>query len=232
MISVYYTRAVTENVSEEHLEQAIERFLPQLPAIKQQQISRIRVMQAKLNSLLGLLLLKSALHDQGETRFSLTSLRYSDEIKPQVPGTWEFNISHSQDAVCCALGCIDTQSPRHTGRIGIDIEYRRPLKLSHFKKMLSEAESAQVHNNPDYFYQLWTAKEAVLKAEGHSGVWQMPEIQLHQNNTADYCECRWQLYPLELLDNYASHVASEATVETINTHELDFATLLELPTPK
>ncbi len=100
------------------------------------------------------------------------------------PSLADFNMSHSSDSIALAT--------HRTGRIGIDIEYERTLpdittmletictpEELHFLKPLSPSAMKYA------FYQLWTAKEAYLKAIG-SGLSQNPNsVNLQWNIHGD-----------------------------------------------
>lgn len=84
----------------------------------------------------------------------------------------EFNISHCEDIVVCAV---------HDSPIGIDIERIRPISAKVLKKFFSQAEQEYILGKvpclQDYdaelsneqqkrFFEIWTGKEAYLKYTG------------------------------------------------------------------
>lgn len=92
------------------------------------------------------------------------NIEYTENGKPTVTGI-NFSISHSKN--------ILVQAFSFTGKIGIDVEHinfkRNYLKLA--KRYFNEEEyhylkSLSGKDAPLQFYQLWTAKEAVCKAQG------------------------------------------------------------------
>ena len=93
-------------------------------------------------------------------------LKYSDRGKPLLVNTdIRFNISHSQNI---ALYCVTRHNP-----IGVDLEYLKK-KIEHDKiasRFFNESEYRAITELiPDKrnqaFFQLWTIKEAYLKATG------------------------------------------------------------------
>ncbi|MBX2816784.1 MAG: 4'-phosphopantetheinyl transferase superfamily protein [Saprospiraceae bacterium] len=93
-----------------------------------------------------------------------TAFRYSTYGKPHFPNAaLQFNISHSG-------GCLVVAFTR--GKlIGIDIEEIRPgLEFERLaKRFFSEREQVALKQSQDaasQFYQIWTRKEAFIKADG------------------------------------------------------------------
>jgi 4'-phosphopantetheinyl transferase len=95
---------------------------------------------------------------------TLESSADSVSVVSTVVSTVQFNLSHSQGL---ALYAITRQAP-----IGIDLEYCQPLELDTIaKSYFSSREYAQLSALPPWeqrtaFFQLWTCKEAYLKATG------------------------------------------------------------------
>ena len=144
--------------------------------------------------------------------------------KPQLfEPDWHFNISHSGSLLALAFG--------NQGPLGIDIESRR-LSSAQIQRLarryfatdeqlwLSQTDSA------DGFLQLWTIKEAVLKAHG-GGIannlnavrWQPSEDVAHFNGTPyqlhQYC---YQHSRVTL----ALNDTKSASVESLNLPDLPF----------
>ncbi len=145
---------------------------------------------------------------------------YSDRGKPQLAGSNSpvcFNLSHSQSLALYAIA----RRP-----IGIDVEYIRPLDdaLKLAQRFFSPREYAFIESLPPEqkqkaFFQLWTCKEAYLKAtgEGLAGLGQVevsltpgctPELRLIAENSHPQ-QNPWFLYPLTPDPNYAAAVAVE-----------------------
>jgi 4'-phosphopantetheinyl transferase len=93
--------------------------------------------------------------------------RYEPQGKPALAGVsgWQFNVSHSRDLAAIVVSRYDA--------VGIDIE----LIDAHFPRdevapdilardELSDLAALPAAAQADYFFQLWTLKEALLKAVG------------------------------------------------------------------
>jgi len=93
--------------------------------------------------------------------------RYEPAGKPALTGIagWQFNVSHSRDLAAIAISRYDP--------LGIDLELIDPnfprgevapdiLGVDELRDLAAMPPAAQT----DYFFQLWTLKEALLKAAG------------------------------------------------------------------
>ncbi len=93
--------------------------------------------------------------------------RYKSQGKPALAGGlgWQFNVSHSRDLAAIAIS--------RSVPVGIDLEFIDPnfpcqdtapdvLSPDELRDLTALPPSAQ----PAYFFQMWTLKEALLKAVG------------------------------------------------------------------
>lgn len=106
-----------------------------------------------------------------------------------------FNLSHSQKLAIIAVSQL--------GPVGVDIEYFREIKnlLSIAKRFFSSSELVYLENlsaesQTKAFFELWTAKEALVKARG---------LRL-----MDYIrqEVSWaQVRPISDIEGYVGHVS-------------------------
>lgn len=106
---------------------------------------------------------KKILLDILKSRFGIQNLKniqQNNKGKPFVPSLPEFNISHSGEHIIIAI--MQLSKPC----IGIDIQTHRPIDKSLFRKYFSEKEWMAVNRDDNYFFDLWTIKEAAIKAEG------------------------------------------------------------------
>jgi 4'-phosphopantetheinyl transferase len=207
MIRVYYTHASVKNSSPDVLEAWTAAATAELPLAKREQILRLRPPLSRFNSALGWQLVKFGFRSSGLPDFELSRLHFGDRIKPGWPGAiHDFNLTHSGSLLACAL--------TDNGRIGIDVEYLRPShdEARMFEQILSPQETPPADSGLSTFFQYWTGKEAVIKAEVSGGVWDMPEVHL-QGTRGYYKDTAWRLYPLELVPGYAACVACDRVQE-------------------
>ncbi|SFO73824.1 4'-phosphopantetheinyl transferase [Chitinophaga sp. YR627] len=175
-------------------------------------------------SLLGRMLLLYALRQLGYGHLSLNDIKFSSYQRPFFENTnLDFNISHSGDYVICAIA--------EHNRIGIDIEAVKPVCLEDFESMFSEKELEEIYRYPgleqDAFYNLWTQKEALVKAEGSGLNFPVKDI-LVQNGCANLAGHTWHLYDLVLMDGYKVHLAMQVPEsETIRVKPLCTEDIIE-----
>ncbi len=143
-------------------EALLEDYLPRFPDAYRQKIRQFKNQEDAQRSLAGRILLYQAMQDIYGMDCQKTEISYNAYGKPyfgQKPV--QFNISHSGDIVVCALT---------TGmEIGIDIELVQPLDPLDFKGQMTDNEWQYIVTAPDRltaFYDYWTQKEAVIKAQG------------------------------------------------------------------
>lgn len=88
------------------------------------------------------------------------SIRIREDGKPEVEGPLEVNLSHSGGMILLGWTTV--------GPLGVDVEWKDPgrERAALARRFFSEAEQARLVRRPEDFEQIWTAKEAVLKATG------------------------------------------------------------------
>jgi 4'-phosphopantetheinyl transferase len=89
---------------------------------------------------------------------------YGDAGKPSLPGGPEFSLAHSGDYALLAFAAVP---------VGVDLEQVRPglAALPSVERFFSAAERTELDALPEprrvaHFFELWTLKEAYLKATG------------------------------------------------------------------
>lgn len=97
-------------------------------------------------------LLRHALGLEDEGR-----LQYGPRGKPLAVGCPPFSLSHSGDFALLAVG---------EAELGADIERVDPRRIWALRRLSSPEEVAWAGENPARWFQLWTWKEAVMKATG------------------------------------------------------------------
>jgi 4'-phosphopantetheinyl transferase len=180
-------------------------YLNQVPREIQEKVRGFHRWQDAHASLFGKLLLKKGLEEE-DSGLCLTDIKYSPYGRPYMKGPIDFNISHAGSYVVCALA-----SP---GRIGADLEKVKPLALLDFKNQFTSKEWGKLTNAEDPytgFYAYWTAKEAVVKAEG-KGL----HIPFNSISVADHKtllgENTWYTYKINFMPDYMLHIASDIKI--------------------
>ncbi|AGY58079.1 4'-phosphopantetheinyl transferase family protein [Gloeobacter kilaueensis] len=136
--------------------------------------------------------------------FTYTAHGKPELVGPAGTGDLQFNLSHSEDLALCAV--------RWKGRVGVDLEAEREM-------IDLEAMARQYFTQKEYheicslspplrsrkFLELWTFKEAYLKAtgEGLAGLEKLQQIE------AGEIAAGWSSVPLPPLPGFAAALVAE-----------------------
>ncbi|MDR2410236.1 MAG: 4'-phosphopantetheinyl transferase superfamily protein [Bacteroidales bacterium] len=211
MIAIYYTNISNIEWNE------IQSFLPMLSDNEKNRICAIKKDIDRCLTLAGRILL---LH--GMTKKSLYSYGRFPEIdytiygKPYIVNVdFDFSISHSGNMSICAINTI--------GQIGIDIEELvTTINLCDFSLMFSPSELRTIKdsNNPICcFYDLWTTKESVMKADGRGFTINPLNIKI-VNNSVIFENKKWYIYKVNILRDYAISLACSNIQNNIYINEI------------
>jgi 4'-phosphopantetheinyl transferase len=139
--------------------------------------------------------------------------------KPCLGGRWAdapwcFSLSRSAGLAAVAIS--------HAREVGVDIEAVRPIPNIDdlAQRCMSDSELAEYRAGPPDralggFFQLWTCKEAVLKAAGFGLRRDPHSIHVgfavdHAPSLIDIGDIRWRILTAEPVDGYRAAVAIEA----------------------
>jgi 4'-phosphopantetheinyl transferase len=127
----------------------------------QERIYRYRRWEDMQLSLLGRFLLVLGLKAL-DCVFKEENLKYSAYDKPYFEHeNLKFNISHSGEVVICAISDTD--------EIGVDIEILQDINIEDYRFQMTDIEWQRIvfaANVKNSFFDYWTQKEAVIKANG------------------------------------------------------------------
>lgn len=210
MITLFHT------FSESQLnERAFRTLLSYLPETDQERISRYRRWQDKQSHLIGRLLLLCGLVERGLPASSLEAVKTTGYGKPFIAGDIEFNISHSETCVACAV--------TDSGRIGVDVEAVGKTDISFYKEYMNDAEWDEIQQSTykqEAFFDFWTKKEAVIKADGRG--LNVPLNQIHlSKKTAALSGKEWSLLKVGLRRPYICHLAFDRSISGLIMKEVD-----------
>jgi 4'-phosphopantetheinyl transferase len=164
-------------------------------------INRYKFWQDRDTTLMGKLLLRKGLLDFDRANHPLHAIKYTANNKPYLDDDIHFNVSHS--------GLLTVVALSDTDDIGIDVEKIEPVNPADFVYCFTESEYRQILALPDptkTFYQLWTRKEAFLKAIG-TGLSLSP-AQVDARSNISWNNITWFLHQINLNDSYICHLAS------------------------
>ena len=156
MTQILYSYSLEENHN-----RLLQEFLLDFPKDFQKKILRYTHWKDAQLSLIGRLLLRHGLKKINKC-YQEKELKYTEYNKPYLFNSEvKFNISHSGNIVVCAI--------TNNNHIGIDIEEICDININDFRSQMTEFEFQYIMNSNNYkiaFYNYWTQKEAVIKANG------------------------------------------------------------------
>lgn len=178
-------------------------YLALFPTSIKNKILRFQRWQDVQACLYGKLLLLKGLKEFGIT-CDLGKLQYTSYSRPYIDKDLDFNISHSGHYVTCALSDFS--------KVGIDIEQVNPIAIEDFKCYMLPDEWNKIIGSENKFYDFynyWTQKESIVKADGRGLIIPLEEIVV-RNNEAKIADTTWYLKKLKLAEDYVVHLASDA----------------------
>ena len=130
-----------------------------------------------------------------------------------------FNISHSGNLVVVVFS--------DTHEVGVDIEHIQDIDAASIAGHFHENEIHYLknnHYNKELFYEIWTRKEALLKASGEGITNGLNKISVLENKL--FHDKEWIIQNIDLHPNYKCAICSEAdNSNNINIEEIDYETL-------
>lgn len=209
MIGIYYHDAADQ--LEPSFDVRMSEWLAVWPAALRERIKRRRITLDRQRSALGWRLLELHLVAAGHGDLTTVGIDYPVSGKPRCGIGLDFSISHSGSLVACAIS--------DEGRVGIDVERVRALNAVSWRRYLTDAERAQVVADPRHLFDIWTRKEAVVKARGGAALADVPSVELDGERARLYGDC-WHLVPLGLCINHAACVASEVPPRSLTMRRM------------
>lgn len=199
------------------------RWLAQLPPERRAQISRWTDPQARHRSLIGSRLLAHGLRRLGFAGDVLATLRYPAQSRPELALPVDFSVSHCAGRIVCALSC--------EGAVGMDVEALGDLHAADFRLYLSPAERAWAGRSTRRFYEVWTRKEAVVKAASARGLRDLAQVDTAVGEClATFQGQRWHTCRVPVGRRHVAHVATPQLPRNLVVHRLG-RSVLERDTP-
>lgn len=175
----------------------------QLPLDTISKIKKFQKWQDAHACLFGRLLLREMLSSFSIDQ-DLSKLRYTNYQKPYFENSdFNFNISHSGKYVVCA--------GTDQSKLGVDIEEIKSINILDFKEQFHTEEWAQIKdsgNNLAAFYEFWTMKEAIIKADGKGLSIPLKNLNLSSiSNRVKIDQAVWSLQEIHLEEDYVCYMA-------------------------
>ena len=150
---------------------------------------------------------------QPEVLKDLKKDAYEKPVLNEVP--LSFNIAHSKDLVVCAVS--------DKCRLGVDVEYVKPVDTAIFQDQFtrSEWDKIKADDSLQTFYEYWTKKESVIKADGRGLQIPLPSIDTTQAIVQlQDTPTQWHLQPLMLDQAYKAHLCTSSKVSQVITQKI------------
>lgn len=210
MINLYYTK-LESNFSNE----LFDLYLNELSISFRKNIMKRLMIQDRLTALFGKLLLLHGLKKYGYEKKDMDRLSYNTYGRPFIDSHIDFNISHSDAIVICAISFVS--------RVGIDIEKIRDIKVDDFDRIFTESELNLLKKSTNCikdFFRLWTIKESIIKADGSGLSTPLNTIRIYK----DYAilkNKKWFLKSIYIDNQYQTHLAIEKSDLEIQIQYID-----------
>lgn len=213
MVDILYT--FFSDKFESHV---FDYYINQIPASMQKSVLKYKRWQDAQSSLLGKILLMKGLKKYGFRKEVLEDIQYTQYNRPYFRDNIYFNISHSGNCVICAIS--------RDFELGIDVEEIRPIVVQDFSTQFNTDEMNSIYGSEDRllaFYNLWTKKEAVIKADGRGMSVPLQSIVFKNSREAVLNERKWHIQQIDLDHTYCIHLASaNCSDNSIRVEKLHF----------
>ncbi|WP_299249774.1 4'-phosphopantetheinyl transferase superfamily protein [uncultured Aquimarina sp.] len=201
--------SITYSYLEEKLPKIqFQNYLNLLPKPHQDQVNRFRFWRDKHLCLFGKLLLLEGVKKYGYSHSILSNIEYTPFNKPYFNNTLKFNISHSGNMVICAMS--------NSYELGVDTEEIKPISKKDFSNLWTQKELEFIIEDENYnwFYKLWTRKEAVIKADGKGLNIPLKNLDVLADKVSLH-NCIWHLNELSINNKYVVHIATDKEILTL-----------------
>lgn len=196
-----------------------KQYLNCLPQRFRESTARYRRWEDQHAHMLGKLLLRLGLERHGYGQDVLSELHYTFENRPYLPDNTDFNISHTDNYVVCAIA--------KDMILGIDIERIKPIDFSDFDITMNEIQWKEIKEATDptrQFFEYWTLKESLIKADGRGLSIPLTEL-VWKDSQLQHDGRKWHFQSVYIADEIPCHVASNKPEESVTLEKIDFTDL-------
>ncbi|BAH73649.1 4'-phosphopantetheinyl transferase domain protein [Solidesulfovibrio magneticus RS-1] len=195
--------------------------LNQLPPWMGREMARWRNPMDRQTRVLGRLLVRLALETLGVANGDLAGWRLDQFGRPYLSGcAADCSVSHSGGLVAAAVSL--------PGRVGVDVEVLAPLPIEALDAAFCPEEMSDIRsaeNQSRRALELWTGKEATLKADGR-GMSLDPSLIDARGESIRLGEEVWRIFHPELTPGWLCALVTNQLTPVVNIISTDLAVLL------
>jgi 4'-phosphopantetheinyl transferase len=189
-------------------EKLFETYLSRFSKNIKIKLNRYRRWEDKQASLTGMLLMCKGFEKFNYGKDVINNIKYNEYKRPFVDSKIDFNISHSGIYVVCAIS--------ETHKVGIDIEEMKKINFLDFRYQMLREEWSNIiksKNKTQGFYDYWTKKEAVIKANGKGLSIPLKSFVI-VNSTTILEQIPWYTIAIDIKNkNYCCHLACNEKIK-------------------
>lgn len=136
----------------------LREFYDAMSEEKKEAVNKLKKTETAMQRIIADGVLRKALSEAKGIKPEKIIFKYNEFGKPYAENVdVQFSVSHSEDAVICAVSENDT---------GIDIEKIRDVRFKVAERFATEKELEYIGENTERFFEIWTLKEAYFKCIG------------------------------------------------------------------
>lgn len=204
------------------------QLLNRLPSGQRERILRFRRWQDRQAALIARLMVGFALRERGHPWRMLETWTPGTHGKPRVTADCQFNISHTEGLVICAVGGAEP--------VGIDCERVRALDLEDFRALFAAEIWREISTSGEReacFFDYWTRFESAVKADGrglslpfHALRFEAGWMEVQEPFCPPAPARRsWWIRPVAVGSGYRCHLASGAPEEPVTVRRFELSAL-------
>lgn len=215
-IQVYFTRNDTALPEAE-----FDALMGSLPFDLQQKVLEETGWEDQLGSLSRKIMLWVAMKQAGvDMTARFNEMQFSSAGKPFLPGAPHFSLANDGAIATCAISA--------DGVLGIDVARQKPINLSDYREKMTFMEWREIYSHViplRRFYEFWTIKTSVIKADGTLKGIDVRDIYI-QPDVAFYNARYWYINPVEIeVYGYLSFLVSANPHAEIEVSELNLSAI-------
>ncbi len=209
-------KVYTANFEEPWPESDFNRLMTYIPESLRENVLKHDEWELVHGSLARKLLLIHGMKQEGLTESEiLDSVEFMTSGKPYIPDAPHFNLSNDGTwAVCCLA---------RDGELGVDLERIKPINLSDYQSQMTYPEWREIYSHMiplRRFYEFWTIKESVIKADGERESIAVKDIFIRPD--VAFCHARyWHIHPVEIDYSYVCFLVCSHPQQEIVMEEVD-----------